>query len=127
MSENELWVWCALLNTEGSCSQQDICSAWSLNKQTVNTIVSNLVRKGFAFLEAIPGTRNRKEIRLTASGRDYAERVVRPLFEVERRAMDKLSSGERSACTAAFRKYIGFLRAEICGFEEKRGGKEIAP
>lgn len=127
MSENELWIWYALLNVEGSCSQQDICAAWSLNKQTVNTIVSHLVRKGYVFLEMIPGTRNRKEIRLTASGRAYAERAVLPLLEVERRAMEKLSSGERSACTAAFRKYIGFLRAEICGIEEKRGEKGLTP
>lgn len=123
MSENELWIWYSLLFMEGRYSQQDICAMWSLTKQTVNSIISNMVRKGFVLLEMIPGSRNRKEIRLTQAGEDYGESVVRPLFEVERRAMEKLSSGERRACTAAFRKYIAFLRAEICGFEEKHGEK----
>ncbi len=115
MSENELWIWYSLIFMDGDYSQQDICVMWSLSKQTVNTIISNLVRKGFAFLEAIPGTRNRKEIRLTQAGKDYGESVVRPLFEVERRAIERLSAGERMACNAAFGKYIGFLREEMYG------------
>ncbi len=113
MSENELWVWYTLIFMDGGHSQQDICGMWSLSKQTVNTIISNMVRKGFATLETIPGTRNRKEIGLTKAGRAYGESMVRPIFEVEQRAIEKLSAEERSACTAAFGKYVGFLREEI--------------
>ena len=123
MSENELWVWYTLIFMDGGHSQQDICGMWSLSKQTVNTIISNMVRKGFATLEMIPGTRNRKEIGLTKAGRDYGESIVRPLFEVEKRAIEKLSAEERSACTAAFAKYVGFLREEIRVYDglEKEG------
>lgn len=121
MSENELWVWYSLILMDGDYSQQDICIMWSLSKQTVNTIISNMVRKGYAFLEPIPGTRNRKEIRLTKAGKDYGESVVRPLFEVERRAIEKLSWGERTACTGAFKKYIGYLREEMCELSVRNG------
>ncbi len=126
MSENEFWIWYSLLLMEGSFTQQDISVMWSLSKQTVNTIISNMVRKGFASLEVIPGTRNRKEIRLTKAGRDYGERAVRPIFEVERRAIEKLSHGERAACMAAFHKYIGFLRAEIRRRDGPRGEEGMA-
>ena len=124
MSENELWIWYSLIIMDGEYSQQDICVMWSISKQTVNSIISNMVRKGFVSLEAIPGSRNRKEIRLTQSSREYGESVVRPLFEVERRAIEKLTLEERVACTSAFRKYISFLREEMCGYEtrEKRKG-----
>ena len=125
MSENELWIWYSLIIMDGEYSQQDICGMWSLSKQTVNTIISNMVRKGFASLEVIPGTRNRKEIRLSKAGKDYGESIVRPLFEVEQRAIEKLSVEERMACTAAFSKYIGFLREEMCGYEDKNRQKEI--
>ena len=73
----------------------------------------------------IPGTRNKKEIHLTRAGREYGERAVMPLFEVERRAIGKLSPEEMAACTAAFRKYIGFLREEM-GMPEDRPGKQAA-
>lgn len=121
MSENELWIWYTLIIVEGEHSQQDICGMWSLSKQTVNTIISNMVRKGLAVLETVPGARNRKVIYLTRAGRDYGESVVKPLFEVEQRAIEKLSAQERTACTAAFRKYIDFLREEMRGYAGRRG------
>lgn len=115
MSENELWIWYTLIIMDGDYSQQDICGIWSLSKQTVNTIISKMVRKGFARLETVPGTRNRKVIRLTKDGEVYGESKVRPLFEVEQRAINRLSVEERSACTQAFKKYIDFLREEMLG------------
>ncbi len=124
MSENELWIWYTLIVMDGDYSQQDICGMWSMSKQTVNTIISNMVRKGFASLEVIPGTRNRKEIRLTKAGRGYGEVVVKPLFEVERRAIEKLSEDERTACITSFSKYIGFLKEEMSGYGCKRGLEE---
>lgn len=124
MSENELWVWYSLIIMEGAYSQQDICGMWSLSKQTVNTIISNMVRKGFASLVMIPGTRNRKEIHLTAAGKEYGESIVRPLFEVERRAIERLSSEERMSFTAAFSKYIRFLRGEMRCYEDQFDRKE---
>ena len=51
MSENEFWIWYALIVMGGSYTQQDICLMWSLSKQTVNTIISNMVRKGYASLD----------------------------------------------------------------------------
>ncbi len=117
MSENEFWVWYALIALDGGYSQQDICGMLSLSKQTVNTIVTNMVRKGFAFLTVIPGTRNRKKISLTEAGKRYGEGVVRPLFNAERRAMEKLPEEERTVCAAIFRKYICFLKEEMRVFQ----------
>lgn len=125
ISENEFWIWYTLIIIDGEYSQQDICGMWSLSKQTVNTIISNMVRKGLASLKVIPGSRNRKVIRLTKTGKDYGESVVRPLFEVEQRAIEKLPVEERMACTAAFSKYIGYLREEMCGYRDRRGKKEV--
>lgn len=113
MSENEFWIWYALIVVDGDCSQQDICCMWSLSKQTVNTIISNMVRKGFASLKVIPGTRNRKEICLTEAGKRYGEDMVLPLFGAERRALEKLPREERLVCARVFGKYIGFLKEEM--------------
>ncbi len=113
MSENEFWIWYALIVMGGSYTQQDICLMWSLSKQTVNTIISNMVRKGYASLEAIPGTRNRKEIHLTETGKAYGESSVLPIFDAEQRAMEKLSYDERRVCSLTFGRYIGLLKEEM--------------
>ena len=117
ISENEYWIWYALIIMDGEYSQQDICSSWTLSKQTVNTIVMNMVKKGLVSLEVVPGTRNRKIIRPTQAGRKYGENIVRPVSEAEGRAYGRLPETDRLACTAAFGRYIDILKEEIYGTE----------
>ena len=45
ITENEFWVWYTLLVIEGDYSQQDICGIWAFSKQTVNSIISHMVKK----------------------------------------------------------------------------------
>ena len=117
ISENEFWVWYSLVSVDGECYQQDICNTWSLSKQTVNTIVIHMVQKGYASLEVIPGTRNRKNIRLTQAGREYGESIVAPISQAEQRAFKMLPLENWIACTRAFGQYIDLLKEEIHGSE----------
>lgn len=117
ISENEYWIWYALIIMDGEYSQQDICNSWSLSKQIVNTIVMNMAKKGLVSLEVVPGTRNRKIIRLTQAGKEYGENIVKPVSEAESRAFNRLPETDRLAYTAAFGKYINILKEEIYGTE----------
>ena len=113
ISENEFWIWYTLIALEGEYSQQHICTLWSLSKQTVNTIVSNMVQKNLATLEVVPGTRNRKNIRLTESGKQYGEKMIMPVYDAERRAIVRLSPEELDACIVSLGKFISILKEEI--------------
>lgn len=113
ISENEFWIWYTLIVLEEEFSQQDICSLWSLSKQTVNTIISKMVQKNFATLEVIPGTRNRKHICLTEAGRKYGEEIIMPVYDAEERAMARLTPEEITACTSSLEKFISILKEEI--------------
>ena len=113
ISENEFWIWYTLVLTDREYSQRDICEAWSLSKQTVNTIVSHMVQKGYANLEVVPGTRNRKIIRLTEAGKDYGESIVVPVSNAGQRAIDRLSPEEFIAGSSALRKFITILKEEM--------------
>lgn len=113
ISDNEFWVWYALLVFEGELSQQDICDSWSLPKQTVNSIIGNLVKNGFVFLEAAPGFRNRKNIRLSERGRKYGESIVRRVYEAEHNTLRKMTDQERQDFIGLFEKYITLLKEEI--------------
>ncbi len=113
ISENEYWIWYALVAMEGEYSQQDICNVWSLSKQTVNTIIKNMEQKGYAVLEVVPGTRNRKIIRLTERGRCYGETIILPVADAERRAIDRIPLEEQLACARTLGKFITFLKEEV--------------
>ena len=68
ISDGEFWVWYTLLLFDGELSQQDICEMWFLPRQTVNSAVSGMVRRGDVRLEAMPGTRNKKNNSVDAQG-----------------------------------------------------------
>ena len=119
ISESEFWVWYTLVAMEGDFTQQDICAMWSLPKQTVNTAIAHMRLRRYAILEAVPRTRNRKIIRLTAEGRRFGEKVVEPIVRAEERALDRVEAAELAMVTDAFGKYINIIRQEmLCGKEE---------
>lgn len=113
ISENEFWIWYALVAIKGEYTQQDICNMWSISKQTVNTIIKNMVQKEYAVLEAVPGTRNHKIIRLTELGRKYGEEIILPVADAEQRATDRIPIEEQLACAKVLTKFIKFLKEEL--------------
>lgn len=113
ISENEYWVWHTLLAMEGEFSQQDICNLWALSKQTINTIVTNMVKKEYAVLETEPGSRNRKIIRLTPTGREHGYALIAPLAQAEQHAFERVPMEVRLACILGFKQYLNVLSEEV--------------
>lgn len=113
ISDNELWVWYALLAIENEYTQQDISDLWSIPKQTVNSIISNLLKKGLVSLTVIPNTKNRKVIHLTESGKIYGQAIIAPIYQAEQQAFEKMSEDERFMCIALLKKYISYLKSSI--------------
>lgn len=113
ISDSEFWVLYALLVFEGECSQQNICDIWSLPKQTVNSVVANLSKKGYVFLEPAPGARNKKIVRLTKTGIQFGKSTVFNIYEAEQRALAKMSEQERQAYITSMGRYITLLREEV--------------
>ena len=65
-------------------TQKQICEEWMIPKTTVNTVVRELVREGYATLAA----RGREKIIvLTDAGRAYARRLLAPMKTAETRAL----------------------------------------
>ena len=55
-----MWALYYLQNAEEQLSQQDLIELMLFPKQTINSAVSALVKKGYVTLEMIPNTKNRK-------------------------------------------------------------------
>lgn len=113
ISENEFWVWYTLIIYSGDYSQQDICSILSLPKQTVNSIVSNLVKKNYACLETDANARNRKLIRLTEKGLKTGNAIVTEVYSFEEKAFSRLDEQEREAFIRLLKKYTALLDDEF--------------
>ncbi len=75
-------------------TQQEICNAFFLPKQTVNTAIAGLAQKGLVELELIPGTRNKKRILLTDAGRNW--RKIRRTGCAGRRSVHMENSRQKS-------------------------------
>ena len=113
ISDGEISIWSLLLCSEKEYSQQDLADILYLPKQTVNSIISNLVKKRLVFLEHVPGTRNRKVVRLTKEGRAYGESRVMWIFQAEEKAMEETVPEEINACISMLENYIRRFKDEI--------------
>ncbi|WP_404987873.1 MarR family winged helix-turn-helix transcriptional regulator [Clostridium culturomicium] len=113
ISQSEFWVWYALLYMGGEYTQQSICDLWSFPRQTVNSVISNMAKKGYVYLEPIPGTRNRKLIKLTEAGKEFGESIIERIYVAEQNAIERLSIQEQQECIRILDKYINFLMEEL--------------
>ena len=111
--DGEVAIWSLLLGSEREYSQQDLSDILFLSKQTVNTIISKLVRKGFVVLEHCPGSRNRKVVRLTAAGSAFGLEHVMWIFAAEQRAMEDADLQELQVYLSMLDKFILKFRKEI--------------
>lgn len=113
LSDTALWVLYILSITEGDCTQQDLIRQCFFSKQTVNTAVTGLVKKGLLTLEMIPGTRNLKRLLLTEEGKAAAAQNVQLMREAEKRAYGTLSEAELEQYLALTEKLTLSLRKEM--------------
>ena len=113
LSDTALWVLYILYITEGDCTQQDLIRQCFFSKQTVNTAVTGLMKKGYLTLEMIPGTRNLKRLLLTEEGRAIVEVTAQPMREAEKRAYGALSETELEQYLALTERLTQSLRIEM--------------
>ena len=113
ISESEFWVWYTLTAMDGNYTQQDICNMWSLPKQTVNTVISHMKRKKYAYLEAVPGRRTKKTIFLTEEGKARGNAIVSLITSAEESVYSAIPPEEFAQVTSTFGKYIHVIRKEL--------------
>lgn len=77
------------LDQDGGCTQKQIAENWLIPKQTVNTVVKDLERRGYVSLRA---GRDQKEklVDLTPAGRAFAAPCLQEIYELEDRAVDAM-------------------------------------
>lgn len=112
MNDTAFWVLYAISHTDEPLTQNDLCNDWFYPVQTINSAVSNLLKKGLIELEIIPGTRNRKKLILTQAGREIAKEVIGKVDEIESNAFLMFSEEEREIYLSLFQRHLENLTKE---------------
>ena len=113
ISDCGMWILYYLLIADEDISQQELMKLMMFPKQTINSAVTVLVKKGFIELEMIPGTRNRKKIMLTSEGAAFAEDTVNRVLSAETRAIARMGDKQMKQYIALHDKYLEVLKNEF--------------
>lgn len=112
LSDSAMWVLYMISEPEKVYTQQELCRECFFPKQTINTTITHLVKRGYVTLAVIPGSRNQKKILLTEKGQDFAQTAMNALREAEHRAYGKLSGEELTAYLEMTTRLTTALREE---------------
>lgn len=86
-------------------TQKDICSRTFHSKQTANLIVKNLRGEGYVTLVENVDDKRNKTVKLTDSGRAYAEKPVKHITWAEDTAMSMFTQQEQEQLIALSRRF----------------------
>ncbi len=95
--------------TENPFTQKEICALCHYNKQVVSSIVKGFYSKGYIEFQEVSNDRRNKRVFLSATGKAYADTIMQPLWEIEKKALSVLSDDERSEMLIMLERcYEGF-------------------
>uniref|UniRef100_UPI00402583A4 MarR family winged helix-turn-helix transcriptional regulator n=1 Tax=Gemmiger formicilis TaxID=745368 RepID=UPI00402583A4 len=87
LSDAAFWTLYALVTSCEPLTQNRIAADWGIPKQTLNSAVAAMVKKGLLALSPGKGAHSGKIVTLTAEGRALAERTVVPVIAAEEKAI----------------------------------------
>ena len=113
LPECAMWALYFLHASHGALSQRDLAETMMFPKQTVNSAVTNLVKKGLIELAAAPGARNRKNAALTPEGQKLAARTVGIMRKAEARAVARMGEEKTKQFAALHEEFLAALNEEL--------------
>ena len=120
LPETELWI-LYLLRLEGSCTQRELRNRMVQARQSVNTALKAMERKGVIAMAAAEGDRRSRTIRLTERGEALAAEAADPILAAEAMAMASLTAQERETLLRLWEKYVAALAK---GMRSGKGGEQ---
>lgn len=110
LSYYELLVILSLSEADGPLRQKDICTQWTLPKQTVNTILKSFQKRSWITLIPSKEDRRNKEILLTDPGRDFVSRTAQAMQQHECMVLESLGSKRAEELIQITRLYNQFFK-----------------
>lgn len=113
LSDSAYWILYSAYVMQGECTQKSICDQWAMSKQTVNSALKDLEKKGIITLELAEADRRSKYVVLTDYGMEFVSEKIGIIFHVEKRTMQRMSDEERTAMIESSRRYLELFQEEV--------------
>ena len=111
LSETEYWA--LFLISEGITTQSEISEKLSMNRQTINSAVKQLIKNGLIRLETLENNQRVKKALLTTEGKNFVEKNIVKMRELEEKAWMSMTEEERSTLTRLTRKYSRLVKEAL--------------
>jgi DNA-binding MarR family transcriptional regulator len=116
LSDCGFWLMYSIREADGKCTQRELCDQWIMSKQTVNSALKKLEKKGYITLTSSKTDKRIKYITLTDEGIQYAQKTIDIVFGLEKLALEKMSPSERVNMIKTAQKYQELFLAETKRF-----------
>lgn len=78
------------VRSKGSVTQKQICESYEMSKQTVNNVIRQLKKNDYIDLVESEADKREKKIVLTQSGEIYSRQLLEPLFELDKKVVERV-------------------------------------
>lgn len=95
------------------CTQKLICKQGQFNKQSVNMIIKSFWEQGYVELVEMKEDRRNKQVKLSKTGKKYADGIIGLLWKVETDALEKITPAQRKALMVFLDVYEQCFRSGI--------------
>ncbi|MGN0287919.1 MAG: MarR family winged helix-turn-helix transcriptional regulator [Atopobiaceae bacterium] len=113
LSDSAYWILYDIVVAGGTTAVRDLSQTYSMSKQTVNSSLRSLVRKGLVRLEFCAGSRKNKAVILTDEGRKFCDQRLVPAMQAEQRAFQTLSLEDRRTLVRLIGQYSEAVGAQL--------------
>lgn len=108
-----------MLYLSGVNRQKETVENYGMPKQTVNTVITELQKKGYIILIPDENDKRSKIIKLTQEGINYANKIVTPLLDCEIRVLKKMGTQRVEMLIDTMNQYADLLETEMKTFYSK--------
>lgn len=122
LSVSAHWTLYFIRQSKNGCTQKSICKQWSMSKQTVNSALHILMKRGMITLHPSQEDKRSKQLLLTPEGEAFAKKHLDVIFEAEEKSFMEMSESSRAALVQGSRDYLRLMQknlAEILLQQEK--------
>lgn len=119
LKENLFWL-LYVLNDGKFHTQKQICEDWLFPKTTVNTLIKECEGAGYVILQTIPGQKRELEICLTPKGKAYADKILRPVYEIEKNTLSVAADKCSPSFAADLELFAGCLQSQVENYAKQK-------
>ena len=124
ISDTALWVLYHLCDTDEVFTQNSLAELLYIPKQTINSAITSLVKKGYVRLVQMATARNSKAILLTEEGKGFSQKAIMQILNAEESAFLQLTEAERETFISLSKKLHLFLQKDLNRImEDMRSGE----